>query len=124
MTKRETIENYVRSYNRFDVESMLRDLHEEVEFRNIAHGETNLHTQGIAAFREQAERAAKLFQEREQVITDYREQDDLAEVSIAYRGVLAVDFSDDLKAGNTIRLEGKSIFRFSDGKLISIEDKS
>ena len=124
MIKREAIENYVRSYNRFDVDGMLRDLHEEVEFINIAQGETNLRIQGIAAFREQAERAAKLFQEREQVITDYQEQDDLAEITIAYRGVLAVDFSAEMKAGSTIQLQGKSIFRFSDGKIILIEDRS
>lgn len=124
MTKREIIDNYVRSYNSFDVAGMLRDLHEEVEFRNISQGETNLRIQGIAACREQAERAAKLFQEREQVINNYREQDDLAEVTIAYRGVLAVDFSAELKAGSTIQLAGQSTFRFSDGKIILIEDRS
>jgi hypothetical protein len=124
MTKLEMIESYLNAYNNFDVEGMIRHLHDEVGFSNVSNGEVNLETKGIAAFKAQANQAATFFREREQRITDYQEQDELAEVTIAYRGVLAVDFSEDLKAGSTIRLQGKSIFRFLDGKIILIEDRS
>lgn len=124
MTKREIIEQYIRAYNSFDVQGMLLYLHDEVEFRNISNGGVNLSLQGIAAFREQAERAAKLFKEREQVIVAYREQDNTFEVTIAYRAVLASDFSEDLKAGSTLELKGKSIFVFQQDKIVSIEDHS
>lgn len=124
MTRKEIIEHYIRAYNRFDVPSMLLYLHEEVAFKNISNGEENLSLQGIAAFREQAEQAAKLFEEREQVMLAYQEWESVAEVTIAYRAVLATDLSEALKAGNTLELKGKSIFAFKQDKIVSIEDHS
>ncbi|GGG27118.1 nuclear transport factor 2 family protein [Pontibacter amylolyticus] len=124
MTRKEIIEHYIRAYNSFDVPGMLLYLHEEVAFRNISNGEVNLSLQGIDAFREQAERAAKLFGEREQVVLQYQEQENEAEVVIAYRAVLATDLSEELKAGDTLKLKGKTIFGFRQDKIISIEDHS
>ncbi|PVY39048.1 nuclear transport factor 2 family protein [Pontibacter virosus] len=124
MTKKEIIENYIRAFNSFDVPGMLQYLHDEVVFSNISNGEVNLSLQGIEAFREQAEQAAKLFKEREQVILQYQEQENTAEVTIAYRAVLAIDFSKDMKAGDTLTLKGKTIFGFQYDKIISIEDHS
>lgn len=124
MTRKEIIEDYIRAYNSFDVQGMLLYLHEQVEFRNISNGEVNLSLQGIEAFRKQAEQAAKLFSEREQVVLQYQEQENAAEVTIAYWAVLATDFSKDLKAGDTLTLKGKTIFEFRQDKIISIEDHS
>ncbi|MDO6391135.1 nuclear transport factor 2 family protein [Pontibacter sp. BT731] len=124
MTRKEIIENYIRAYNSFDVQGMLLYLHEEVEFRNISNGEVNLLLQGIEAFQKQAEQAAKLFSEREQVVLQYQEQENAAAVTIAYRAILATDFSKELKAGDTLTLKGKTIFGFQQDKIISIEDHS
>lgn len=124
MSKQSLIENYISAYNRFDVEGMAKDLHEAVRFRNIAGGEVNLETSGIAAFKEQANRAIPLFREREQRITGIQEHGNQVEVSIAYSAVLATDLSEKLKAGDTIQLQGKSIFQFKEDKIISIEDIS
>ncbi|MBX0331693.1 nuclear transport factor 2 family protein [Pontibacter sp. HSC-14F20] len=124
MSRKEIIEKYISAYNHFDVEGMLLCLHKEVEFRNISNGEVNLFLQGIVALREQAERAAKLFKEREQVMLHYQEQQNTAEVTIAYRAVLATNFSEELKAGDTLELKGKTIFGFQQEKIISIEDHS
>lgn len=124
MTRKEIIDHYISAYNLFDVPSMLLYLHEEVEFRNISNGEVNLSLQGIAAFREQAEQAAKLFEEREQVMLAYQEWESVAEVTIAYRAVLATDLSEALKAGDTLELQGKTIFGFWGDKIVSIEDHS
>ncbi|PKV62731.1 nuclear transport factor 2 family protein [Pontibacter ramchanderi] len=124
MTRKEIIEHYIRAYNRFDVQGMLLYLHEEVVFRNISNGEVNLSLLGIEAFRGQAEQAAKLFEEREQVVLTYQEHENAVEVTIAYRAVLATDLSEELKAGNTLELQGKTIFGFQDDKIISIEDHS
>ncbi|WP_018477433.1 nuclear transport factor 2 family protein [Pontibacter roseus] len=124
MNKRDIITRYIQAYNNFDVAGMVQQLHQEIVFRNVAGGEVTLETKGIAAFQEQAERAAELFKERTQQITSISEKEDVVEVSIAYRGVLAVDFSENLKAGDSIELEGKSVFTFRDGKIISMEDIS
>ena len=118
------IENYVSAYNAFDVEKMLKDMDERVVFRNISGGEVNLQTNGIDEFRKQAEEAKNLFSQREQKITALKFGESQAEADISYRGTLAVDLPEGLKAGSEIALDGKSIFHFAGDKIIGIDDLS
>ncbi|MCC3154500.1 nuclear transport factor 2 family protein [Hymenobacter sp. BT770] len=115
---------YIEAYNRFDVEGMLAPLHEAVVFRNIANGEVNLTTTGKEAFRQQAEQATQYFSQREQSITDWQVDGSRVKVAIDYTGVAAIAFPNGLQPGDTLRLQGKSVFGFQDGKIISIEDIS
>lgn len=123
-TRKNIIENYVNAYNNFDVENMLKDLDEKIVFKNISNGETNLMTNGIEAFKMQAEEAKQLFSRREQKITDLKFSENAAEADISYAGTFAVDLPNGLKAGDEIKLVGKSIFRFRDDKIIEISDIS
>lgn len=118
------IENYISSYNNFDVENMLKDLDENIVFKNVSDGEVNLTTAGMSEFRRQAEQAKNLFSEREQKITDWNFGENEVEIGIAYRGTLAADLPNGLRSGSKIELTGKSIFRFVNDKIISIEDIS
>ena len=120
--RKKAVENYVKSYNDFDVENMLKDLDENVVFRNIADGTVNLTTEGIAEFREQAERAVNLFSQREQKITRLKFSENEVEAEISYSGIIAVDLPGGLKSGSKIELDGKSIFRFAADKIVEIED--
>lgn len=122
--KKQKIQNYIEAYNNFDVEKMLTDLHEEIVFKNISNGEVNLTLKGISEFKAQAEQAKNLFSQREQKITEIALEDDSVEVKIDYRGVLAVDLPNGLKAGDKIELKGKSIFCFEGEKIIEITDIS
>lgn len=121
---KELVTAYIEAYNRFDVGGMLAPLHDGVVFRNISHGEVNLTTTGKEEFRRQAEQASHYFSQREQRATDWQVAANRVEVAIDYTGVAAVDFPNGLKAGDTLHLQGKSVFRFADGKIISIEDIS
>jgi len=103
---------------------MPSDMHDDIKFENISNGEINLTTNGIEEFRSQAEQAKQLFKERNQQITDIKFNTDQVEVLIDYHGTLAVDFSDELKAGDIIELKGSSIFRFKDDKIIELKDIS
>ena len=123
-TRQEIIENYIHAYNTFDINGMLKDLHEDIKFANISNGEINLTTNGITEFRNQAEQAKQLFKERKQKITDIRFNNEQVEVDIDYSGTLAVDFPNGLKAGDRIELKGKSIFKFKDSKIIELKDIS
>lgn len=123
-TKKRIIENYVRAYNDFEIENMLRDMDERVVFRNISGGEVNLQTNGIEEFRKQAESAKELFSQREQKITGLEFGENEAAADISYRGTLAVDLPEGLKAGSEIALDGKSIFYFAGDKIIKIDDLS
>jgi repressor of nif and glnA expression len=122
--RKKIIENYIRSYNNFEIENMLKDLDENIVFRNITNGEINLTTKGIAEFEAQAEQAKIFFSQREQKIINLEFGANKVEVEIFYSGTIAVDFPDGLKSGSKIELAGKSIFRFVGDKIIGIEDIS
>ena len=118
------IDRYLDAYNAFDVPAMLALLHPAVEFRNVANGEVNAAADGIAQFRELAERAATLFRSRRQTVTRYAETGDGAAIEVDYEGVLAADLSPTLRAGDTLRLTGRSTFGFRDGLIARIVDES
>ncbi|NWL89465.1 MULTISPECIES: nuclear transport factor 2 family protein [unclassified Paenibacillus] len=121
---KEMIENYVEAYNSFDVSGMVKLLHQNILFRNYANGEVNVETYGIQAFKELAEKSIKTFSSRRQNIMEYRVREDKIEVFINYEGILAVDLPNGLKTGNKLRLKGKSVFQFEEGKISRIEDYS
>ena len=121
---KQLIEAYIEAYNRFDVAGMLAPLHEDVVFRNVANGEVNLTTTGKESFRQQAEQATQYFSQREQRVTDWQVNDQQVEVAIAYGAVAAIAIGNGLTPGDTLQMQGKSIFEFADGKIISIEDIS
>ncbi|MEN7551084.1 nuclear transport factor 2 family protein [Rapidithrix thailandica] len=122
--KQKAVENYIKAYNSFDIEGMLRDLHPNVVFKNISNGEVNLTTEGKEAFQKQAKQAKNLFREREQSIRNIQFDDKQVTLEIDYKGVLAVDLPNGMKAGDTLALKGKTIFRFEEDKIVSIEDIS
>lgn len=118
------IDEYIRAYNKFDVENMIKDVHEDIVFRNVANGEVNLELKGKEALKNQAEQAVNLFKKRKMKIEKQKCENDIIENKIDFTGILAVDIPDGPKAGEIIKLEGKSVFKFEKGKIISIEDIS
>ena len=122
--KKQTIENYVSSYNNFDVENTLKGLNENITFTNIANGTVDLTTRGIAEFRKQAEQAKNLFSRREQKITGLKFDGDKVEAEIFYSATVAADLPNGLKRGSKLELKGKSIFRFAGDNIVAIKDIS
>ncbi len=118
------IENYIKAYNSFDIDKMLTDMDDNVRFENISNGEVNLVTNNISELRIQAEQAKQFFKEREQTITNYIFSNDLVEIQIDYKGILAIDFPNGLKAGDKIELKGVSVFKFKNAKIIELKDIS
>lgn len=116
------IEHYIDSYNRFDIAGMLVHLHPDIIFRNISNGQVTMSLTGITAFKEQAKQATSYFSERQQSITAIHFQEESAEVLIDYKAVLAIDLPNSLKAGDTLQLQGKSVFSFKEDRIISIDD--
>ena len=118
------IEEYISAYNALDVERMLSFVHQEVEFQNISGGEVNAVAYGIEELRKMAEQSRQLFSFRHQSIISIEDQGEVVAVAIKFKAVLAADLPNGMKAGNSLNLEGKSIFEFKDGKLWRIEDYS
>ncbi|WP_022851713.1 nuclear transport factor 2 family protein [Limisalsivibrio acetivorans] len=119
---RRIIENYIDAYNNFDIDGMLADMDTEVDFKNYANDRVNMQVKGIDELREAAEMAAELFSTRSQTIKSFSFEPDKAEIEIDYYGVLAVDVPNGPKAGTEMHMEGRSIFRFQDGFIVSLED--
>ncbi|MCW3792945.1 MULTISPECIES: nuclear transport factor 2 family protein [Paenibacillus] len=121
---KDLIEKYLTAYNTFNIDGMIGVLNENIHFRNISKGEVNSETKGIQEFRTLAEQSIQVFSQRRQVIKNITFAGDKAEVDIDYEGVLSSDLPNGMKAGETLKLQGKSIFQMKDKKLILIEDHS
>lgn len=122
--KEHIIRSYINAYNQFDIPGMVANLHDNIVFKNIQDGETNLLLQGKKEFRQQAELTKTYFKERQQNITSVKHSEDRTEIEIDYYAVLATDMPNGLKKGNELRLTGKSIFKFSDDRIIELTDIS
>jgi hypothetical protein len=120
----QSVKQYIHAYNEFDIDSMLVKLHPSIVFKNISHGEVDLITVGLEAFKAQAQKAVTYFRHREQLISDLKIEDQLAEVAIDYKAILAIDLPNGMKQGETLQLKGRSVFRFENDLIISIEDYS
>ncbi|MGB9979661.1 nuclear transport factor 2 family protein [Methanobacterium sp.] len=116
------IDEYIKAYNEFNIEGMLRNVHEDVELKNTTNGEVNVQLKGIDILKKQAEQAVSLFEKREIKIVEQVINGDTVENKINFKGVIGMDFPDGPKTGELIKLEGKSIFQFEKGKIILIED--
>jgi len=125
MKEREKIiQNYIDGYNQFNIEKMITDFDRCIYFENIQAGEVNMTINGLAAFKEQAEKAKSYFSSRHQRIISFKHSDNDTEVEIGYTAVLEMDFPDGLKKGQKIIFKGKSIFTFLKSKIIRLTDIS
>ena len=124
INKEKIIQNYIEGYNQFDIDKMIADFDESVVFENIQNGETNMTLNGIKEFAAQAEKAKEYFSARKQTITSLIQDEITAIVEIDYYAVLAIDFPNGLKAGQELNMKGKSIFQFSDNKIVRLADMS
>ena len=120
----QTVVAYVEAYNRKDIEGMMSCVAEDVNFEHLINGHVTVKLSGKPAFRQQAEQAAQLVSQREQILNDRTVADDVVSVKIDYKGTLAVDMPDGAQAGETIQLQGHSVFVLQDcliTKLIDIQ---
>lgn len=122
--KRLLIERYLDAYNRFDVEGMMDVVHANVTFTNVADGAVTASATGASEFRQLAEQAKAAFASRKQTMKAFEAEGDKASIEVAYEGVLATDLPNGMKAGERLRLEGRSHFVFRDGKIYRITDES
>lgn len=123
-TQQQIIENYVESYNNFDVAGMTEHMDENVVFENITNGEVDLRTEGLNDFKNQAESAKQFFKQRKQTIRSWEFNDSRVSIVIFCQAVLAIDLPNGLKSGDMLELEGISEFHFENGKIISLIDES
>ena len=122
--KQALINHYIEAYNTFDVEGMMVTVHSDIEFENVSGGKVNATASGTDAFYQMAQQAKALFTARRQTVTAFHSTEHGASIEVAYEGVLASDLPNGMKAGETLKLNGRSEFEFKDGKISRIVDYS
>jgi ketosteroid isomerase-like protein len=121
---RALIERYIDAYNRFDVTAILAVTHRDVEFLNIANGETTVAIQGADALRALALQSMMMVSERRQTPTSFEFTPEGANVGIHFSATLSVDLPSGMKKGDRMELEGRTEFAFRDGLISRIADIS
>lgn len=125
MTERErVILDYIDAYNRFDVEGMLTNLDENIQFANSTDGVVNMKLNGLAEFKKAAAEATTLFLERTQTITSWLFEEERITIGIHYHAILATNLPNGLKRGDELNLQGQSIFRFLGNTIVELTDIS
>lgn len=122
--KKDIVDNYVESYNNFDIEGMVKDFDENLEFKNTENGLIILSTKGISEFKEIANKSKDFFTQRKLNVLEYDIGEDFAIIYVNFKAVLSQDLNDSLKAGDEFSIGAKSIFNFKNGKITSLEDYS
>ncbi len=122
--QKQIIQDYADSYNNFDVEGMIANLHETVIFENYSNGKLTVRTEGLEEFVKLANTAKDYFTERQQTIKSWSFKDAIVSVDIDYEATLATDLPNGLKKGDLLKIGGKSEFRFSKNRIVKITDVS
>ena len=120
----EIIQAYFTAYNAKDVPAMLALLDEGVFFENVSNASGITTTQSKSEFETLALQSLNFFSERRQSVRFQVLSNTAAAVEIDYQATLAQDLPNGLKAGETLRLRGVSIFEVSQGKITRISDYS
>lgn len=120
----EIIQAYLTAYNAKDVPAMLALLDEAIFFENVSNASGITTTQSKSEFETLALQSLHFFSERRQSVRFQVLSDTAAAVEIDYQATLAQDLPNGLKAGETLRLRGVSIFEVSQGKIARISDYS
>ena len=118
------IENYLESYNDFDLNGMIKDLDGNIIFENISNGKVDLRTQGLDKFMGHMESEMKYSQQRERKVESWIFNGSKVSINFTYKMILAVDLAEELEAGDTLELEGKSEFVFDNEKIQHITDEA
>jgi ketosteroid isomerase-like protein len=118
------IEEFLSAYNCFDVDAMVELVDPEIEFRNVSGGDVDTAAIGREEFQELAQQSAFLFSSRKQTPTNFEIDGEVASVDINFTGTLATDIPDGMKAGDELRVTGRSEFVFRDKKIYRLTDYS
>ncbi len=118
----ELIKAYIESYNAKDVPGMLALLDDKVVFENISSHSGLTRTQSKKEFEHLAVQSLAYFTERKQTIRFLIETENAVSVEIDYYAVVAADFPDASKAGQTLQMRGVSIFEIRENKITRISD--
>lgn len=116
------IADYIAAYNSKDLDRMLACFSTDVHFVNISGDVISAEAKGEHDFRVLAEQGLRFFTERNQTISNCIGIGNHVSLRIKYRAVVASDLPNGWKAGQTIELEGMSLFTLANGSIAELTD--
>jgi hypothetical protein len=122
--KFDLIDKYIAAYNAFDVDGMCACMHPDIRFENWSDGQLTQALDGLDAFRAQAVAALEYFSERKLEEQECEVAWESIVSEVFFSATLAVDLPNGMKAGQELKLIGRSEFRFRDGLIVFLRDES
>jgi hypothetical protein len=121
--KRRMIESYIRAFNYSDTNGMAALMHTQCIYEDMADGTPSISTKGILEFRELNEQARQMFSSRSLTAIEFKyETGDVVTVETIYSAVIKNDTDSGLKAGEVIKINGRSVFEFRDNVIYKLTD--
>lgn len=120
----ELIQAYIEAYNIKDIPGMLSLLDDQIIFENVSNASGVTKTTSKQAFEKLAVQSLHYFSARKQTIRFMVVGLESVAVEIDYQAILAHDFPNGMKAGDTLALRGVSFFECQHGRITRISDYS
>ena len=122
--KLDLINKYFDSFNSFDIDGMASTVHKDVLVTHFFDRKIPSSTFGSEEFRAYMEKASqednKLTQSRKENIKDITPLEDSVIVNTTYEAILAIDFPNGPKKGETLKQNWEIEFEFREGKIYTI----
>ena len=121
---RDAISKYIECYNSFYIDEMIDLFEENCIFQNVSNSSGTVECKGKEPLRSFAKQNASMFQERQQIITNWIVSNNKVAVEVDFSAKMACDFPTGLKKGDHIECKGMSVFEFESGKIKRLVDFS
>lgn len=115
--QRAIVENFIHSFNSYNIEGMTKDLAENFGYEHLRNGEAGLRAIGIESFKELLRSAEHTYKSRQETIESWELSKYHIEIESSFKGTLATDLSNGMKMGDVIAFDVRTIFEFADGKI-------
>ena len=122
--ERHIVESFIKFYNAFQIPEMVELFADDCVFENISNSSGSLKCHGKEELLKLAKGCASYFQERKLTTTNWIFAKDKVVVEIEYTSILAQDFPNGLKKGDTFKLKGVSVYEFENSKIKRLADYS
>jgi len=119
---RTTIQNYIKAFNSFDVDNLIAQFADDAVYEVVSNLTEPVRCEGKAQLKELATKTKTFFSARNQEISNWIISDNKAAVEFVYTATVAQDLPNGLKAGQSLRLRGISVYEFEGDKIKRLMD--
>lgn len=120
---KQIIEEYIQAYNEMDVENMMLNMDQTIEYEQQINRRIQLKLTGFREFKDHAELSKQLVTSRKQTAKNFEFEGNAVFVEIEFEGILAKDLDLHHKKSNHFQTTSTSEFVFFQNKIIQIIEK-